>query len=1037
MEDFKSYKGHHVLLFGDSYFTSIIGPNGSGKSNSYGALDLSEDGSDMCRMDAISFVLGIKSSHLRSSHLRDLVYRGRVLKTSMINEDGSATANGADGDANGTPTQERNDPKTAWVMAVYEDDAGDEQQWKRSISASGTSEYRINNRVVTAQQYNQALEDENILIKARNFLVFQGDVEAIAAQSPKDLTRLVEQIAGSLEYKAEYERLRAVQEEAIEAQSYNFQRRRGINAEIKQYTEQKREADNYAKKQDQRDQAIVTHVLWKLHQFQNLIETSETEIQKHQEELKEFKRGITKYEQRVDDARKEQAKHGREVAKTERSIKTKERDADEKERALLPIKEKILLTSENITKLQSRIASIAKERDSKAETVKRLNKDIKTVDKAESTWEAEWQKLQQHKKQALTDADLQQYNKLKEDVSKRTSDDQTQADNMTRQLRADSETVNSLKSRVATLETRAEELKQELASISDTHDVVSTTIQQTTKDIDTKKNSFKSLHSERKRVQQLRTEHDEKLQEVLTKLLEAEDGRKQSDKELKMKATVADMKRIFPGVKGRVHELCRPKQKKYEEAVSTVLGRHLDAIVVDNEKTARECIQFLRDQRRGQATFIPLETIQGTSIKSNLKGIHKGTRMAIDIIDYDKLYDPAMSYVCGNAIVCDELSIARFLCYDRGIEAKAVTLEGAVIHKGGLMTGGRGKTQHSKRWEDADVDNLRKLADKLRNDLASLPEGRRNAAEEENLQGEISGLEYRLSSAKEELVALGRNADGKTMELTHVQKELKEAEPNFKGRKRELDALHQQLSATKDAIGKVEDDVFGAFCQRLGYGNIREYEAQQGSLQQEAAQKRLEFRQQKSRLESRRLFEQQQLKELEDRISGLQTKMGKDQASATDLQSQEQDIAHETDILGAELDDLKEALEEQQAEHSKASEKVSEQRRELHKRSKSVEGTLREVERLEADKQRTAVDRYALLRRCKVEDITIPLTNESQGLDQLPIDGIQRQDPDAMDTADDDTMGDGAQDSVIDYGIEIDFDELDDDLKDVRETILS
>lgn len=55
--NFKSYKGHHVLRFGDSYFTSIIGPNGSGKSNS---------------MDAISFVLGIKSSHLRSTHLRDL-----------------------------------------------------------------------------------------------------------------------------------------------------------------------------------------------------------------------------------------------------------------------------------------------------------------------------------------------------------------------------------------------------------------------------------------------------------------------------------------------------------------------------------------------------------------------------------------------------------------------------------------------------------------------------------------------------------------------------------------------------------------------------------------------------------------------------------------------------------------------------------------------------------------------------------------------------------------------------------------------------
>ena len=113
-------------------------------------------------MDAISFVLGIKSSHLRSSHLRDLVYRGRVLKTSKINDDGSAAAPGANGHANGdgeaseeeTQSQRpgRHDPKSAWVMAVYEDDAGDEQKWKRSITNQGASEYRINDRVVTAQQ---------------------------------------------------------------------------------------------------------------------------------------------------------------------------------------------------------------------------------------------------------------------------------------------------------------------------------------------------------------------------------------------------------------------------------------------------------------------------------------------------------------------------------------------------------------------------------------------------------------------------------------------------------------------------------------------------------------------------------------------------------------------------------------------------------------------------------------------------------------------------------------------------------------------
>ena len=105
LSDFKSYRGHHVIgPF--TPFTSIIGPNGAGKSN---------------LMDAISFVLGIKSAQLRSSQLKDLVYRGRRL------ENGSADASqlieeeedeeGGDGDA-----------KKAWVLAVYVDQ--DKKEWR-------------------------------------------------------------------------------------------------------------------------------------------------------------------------------------------------------------------------------------------------------------------------------------------------------------------------------------------------------------------------------------------------------------------------------------------------------------------------------------------------------------------------------------------------------------------------------------------------------------------------------------------------------------------------------------------------------------------------------------------------------------------------------------------------------------------------------------------------------------------------------------------------------------------------------------------
>ncbi|KAI9771833.1 MAG: Structural maintenance of chromosomes protein 1 [Geoglossum simile] len=1028
--NFKSYKGHHTLLFADSYFTSIIGPNGSGKSNS---------------MDAISFVLGIKSSHLRSSHLRDLVYRGRVLRTSTINGDGSATAPGTNGHANGdadndfegegtqNDTQrsqsERNDPKSAWVMAVYEDDAGDEQQWKRTITSQGASEYRINNRVVTAHQYNEALEAENILIKARNFLVFQGDVEAIASQKPSDLTRLIEQISGSLEYKAEYERLKEAQEQTLEHQLYAMTRRRGINSEVKQYQEQKREAENYAKKADERDQAIVTHILWKLFHFQRVMEESGAEIQRHQEELKEFRRGLEKYERGLEDAKKEQARVGRDVGKAERSIKRKEKEIEEKENGLVPVDEKIEIAGKNVKKCTARVAEIKKDRDGQSNTVNQLKKDLGVVEKAQAKWEMEWNKLAKKEGRQLNETDLQEYNKLREEVNKRTSTNQTKADNLIRQQRTDEETVNSLRSKVEAIQWQVQKLEGEMSGLSERKQNVNIQVNQASKEMDAKKKEFNSLTSERLRTAQIQTELDEKLQAVLNSLLEADDGRRQNDREVRMKETIAALKRIFPGVKGRIGELCRPKMKKYGDAVSTVLGRHFDSVIVDNEKTAKDCIQYLRDQRAGQATFIPLDTIQVQPVNSNLKGMHRGMRLAIDTIEYDASLERAMSYACGNAVVCDDLDIAKYVCYEKGMQVKAVTLNGTIIHKAGLMTGGKGPGQQNvRRWEDAEVENLRKLKDKLLADMAALPKGNRRGAAEETLQGELTGLEQRLSHARDEIKALERNLASKRKEFDFAKRHLKETKPKYEEKLQELEGLKGNLREFQDAVGEVEDEIFADFCRRLKYDNIRAYEAQQGSLQQEASQKKLEFTTQRSKLENQLSFEMQRLQTTNDRIKTLEIQALRDKKLVSDLESEKEAIQNELDNINAELEQLKEQLEREKAKYAQKAEKVAEQRREVQKRNREAEDTLKAVSGLEAEIQRNAAGRYALLRRCKLEEIDLPLSEESASLDRLPVDELLQADADEMDI---DDPGSSALQTVAihDYGIDVDFEDLDDDLK--------
>lgn len=150
-ENFKSYRGHQLIgPFMD--FTAVVGANGSGKSN---------------LMDAISFVLGVKTAQLRGS-LKELLYS---------NSDG---------------TMEEDRPKRGYVKLVFETAEGEEVQFTRAIvpsSASGdatyASQYKINNKTISWDAYNNKLKSYGILVQARNFLVFQVSV----ATSPAISTR--------------------------------------------------------------------------------------------------------------------------------------------------------------------------------------------------------------------------------------------------------------------------------------------------------------------------------------------------------------------------------------------------------------------------------------------------------------------------------------------------------------------------------------------------------------------------------------------------------------------------------------------------------------------------------------------------------------------------------------------------------------------------------------------------------------------------------------------------------------------------------
>lgn len=228
LENFKSYAG--LQLIGPfTEFTSIIGPNGSGKSN---------------LMDAISFILGVQSRDLRSSQLKDLIFRPPSNSTN----------------------KNKNTAKSVRCSAalVYETDEGTEIRFSRSISPSGVGDYQVDGSSMSRAAYEKELASIGVLVKARNFLVFQGDVESLARKSPAELVELIETISGSADYKASYEAAVLEKEEAENSRLFTAKQKKSLEMERKQLKEQKDEAERFHSLLEQKGRISTDLYLWQL-----------------------------------------------------------------------------------------------------------------------------------------------------------------------------------------------------------------------------------------------------------------------------------------------------------------------------------------------------------------------------------------------------------------------------------------------------------------------------------------------------------------------------------------------------------------------------------------------------------------------------------------------------------------------------------------------------------------------------------------------------------------------------------------------------
>ncbi|CAG2067555.1 unnamed protein product [Timema podura] len=149
--------------------------------------------------------------------------------------------------------------------------------------------------------------------------------------------------------------------------------------------------------------------------------------------------------------------------------------------------------------------------------------------------------------------------------------------------------------------------------------------------------------------------------------------------------------------------MCQPIHKRYNVAITKVLGKYMEAIVVDTEKTARQCIQYLKEQMLEPETFLPLDYIQAKPLKERLRNIKdpKNVKLLFDVLHYSPMdIKRAVLFATNNALVCETPEDAM----------KAVALDGTFYQKSGIISGGSlDLARKAKRWDEKHMSQLKAL----------------------------------------------------------------------------------------------------------------------------------------------------------------------------------------------------------------------------------------------------------------------------------------------------------------------------------------
>ncbi|ROL23482.1 Structural maintenance of chromosomes protein 1A [Anabarilius grahami] len=619
------------------------------------------------------------------------------------------------------------------------------------------------------------------------------------------------------------------------------------------------------------------------------------------------------------------------------------------------------------------------------------------------------------------------YHRLKEEASKRAATLAQELEKFNRDQKADQDRLDLEERKKieteAKIKQKIREIEENQKRIEKLEDYITTSRQS----LDEQKRMEEELTEEVEQAKRRIDEINMELNQVMEQLGDARIDRQENSRQQRKAEILESIKRLYPGsVYGRLIDLCQPTQKKFQIAVTKVLGKNMDAIIVDSEKTGRDCIQYIKEQRGEPETFLPLDYLEVKPTDEKLREL-RGAKLVIDVIRYEPpQIKKALQYACGNALVCENVEDARRIAFGGPYRHKTVALDGTLFQKSGVISGGASDLKaKARRWDEKAVDKLKDRKEKLTDELKEQMKAKRKEAELRQVQSQAHGLQMRLKYSQSDLEQTKtRHLSLNMQEKSKLESELANFGPRINDIKRIVQSRERDMKDLKDRMNLVEDEVFLEFCKEIGVRNIREFEEEKVKRQNEIAKKRLEFETQKTRLAIQLDYEKNQLKEDQEKVIMWEQTVKKDENEIEKLKKEEQRNMKIIDETMAQLQDLKNQHLAKKSEVNDKNHEMEEIRKKLGGANKELTQLQKEVTAIETKLEQKRSDRHNLLQACKMQDIRLPL--RSGTMDDISQEEGGSQAEESLSSSQKTSSTVLAKEALI----EIDYSSLSEDLKD-------